>query len=320
MAKRRTKGAGTGWNSETRRRFATPAAKLAASVVVLLSVGLIAAHLAGIARLDRRFLVFPASILDENRPSWLPEEVLGALRADLQRIEPISIFAKDFGSRMSRSLLSASPWIDSVLAVERVFPNRARVELELRRPVISIDRGPYRFLLDREAICLHREDRASPGLFRRPVLPVVGARPGTEPRLGQRFEDPEVVAAIQVAEELKSLDERQSGTLWRIRPVALEVRRSIQGAVAAPGEVHLRTANGVLVEWGRAQESAQFGKNDLLPSEKVEHLERILEVFPGLVGLEEARLNFDLPHYRRVGGPLSFLKGPEPPLETPSDS
>ena len=320
MAKRRTTGAGKGWISGLGRGSGTPFVRVLVSLVVLLCFGLIAAHLSGVARLDRHFLVNPAAVLDENRPIWMTEEAHQDLRSLLQEIEPISIFASDFSEKLSASLLAASPWIGDVRHVERVFPNRVRVELELRRPVVSIDRGPNRFLLDREARVIHRESRDKAMEFRLAVLPVVNSVPRNEPRLGRIFPDPEVLAAVQVAQEISQLNERNSLLVRRIRPVAYEIRRSVQGAVAAPGEVHLRTAAGVFVEWGRAQESQQFGLNDPLPEQKVRNLERILDAFPDLVGLEEARLNFDLPHYRQIGGPLTFLKDPEEDLEAPSDS
>ncbi|MFH0946475.1 MAG: hypothetical protein V2A76_14865 [Planctomycetota bacterium] len=319
MAKRRTTGAGRGWISGISRGSAVPLVRVLVAILVLISFGLIAAHLSGVARLDRHFLVNPATVLDENRPVWMSEKAHQQLRTVLQEIEPISIFAADFSEKVSTSLRAASPWIGEVRHVERVFPNRVRVEFELRRPVVSIEWGPKRLLLDKEARIIHQESLSEAMEFRLPILPVVGSRPRREPQLGRIFPDPEVLEAVKVASEIQALDERNSLVVRRIRPVAYEIRRSVQGAVAAAGEVHLRTAAGVFVEWGRAQ-SATFGLNDLLPSRKVRHLERILEVFPDLVGLEEARLNFDLPHYRQIGGPLTFLKDPEEGLEAPSGS
>src|SRR5690606_1949018 len=163
---------------------------------------------------------------------------------------PLPIFAPDFAQRLADGLLAATPWIASVREVERLYPNRARLALELRRPVATVDAGAWRYVLDERGVVLHREARDVPLRFDTRLFPVVGTvADGAVPRdppLGATFPDDEVVAAAQVADELLPLAEPGAGILRAVEPSALEVRRSIQNSVTAPGEVHIRTASGVL--------------------------------------------------------------------------
>ncbi|MBI4879163.1 MAG: hypothetical protein HY812_05820 [Planctomycetes bacterium] len=305
----RTQGKGGRESAEAQRwrRAATPAARVLASVVVLSCLALGARHLAGIAREDTRFVVDPARIVAETGPPWLPKPVVDIIRVDLGRSESVSIFAPDFAVRMAGALGRVSPWIAGVCGVERLFPNRARVELVLRKPLVAIETGATRYLVDETGFVVHAEPRDADSSFAYPILPVNGLVLAHPPLVGRLAEDPEVISAAQVAAEILALREPGARLIRETAPVALEVRSSVQGAIVARGEVHLRTASGALVEWGRARRSKDFGMNDIPVETKIEHLRRILEIFPNLAGLEEARLNFEYPHYRPVGGSLLFL-------------
>lgn len=310
MAKRRAKSGNQRLIGERARELATPVVRVVTAVLVLGTFAVVATRLAAMARENPRFLVDPATVMDEVRPDWMPAGIVEEIRADLHRIEPLSVFDLDFADRLRAEVAGASPWIAAVHQVERLFPNRAVVELELRKPVASVEWGGDRFILDRQGRVVRREARRSPASFGVTVLPVLGSRPDHTPRVGLEFADPEVLAAALVAGELADLNEPGRRYLRAIEPVALEVRRSVRGSTTAAGEVHLRTASGVLVEWGRARRSGQYGLADPTPERKIDHLARILEEFPGLVGLEEARLNFDYPLFRPAGGAIGFLDGP----------
>ncbi len=307
MVKRRpVKVTGIGWDAAHLRALTTPVARALAGGIVLVSLGLIADRLAEVAQGSSRFQVDPACVLEERSPSWLPESIGHEIRVALQAAPPVSLFAPDFGGRLRDAVKSATPWIGTVERVERIFPNRARVDLTLRRPVVAIEHEGHRYLLDGSGRVLHREPRSQPTSFRFPVYPVFGVRAGA-PTVGAVSDDREVLAAVRVAEELRALPSAHRDLVRQIEPVALEVRRSIRGSVAAAGEVHIRTASGVLVEWGRARSGA-LGLADVPVDRKIEHLARIMKVYPRLAGLEEARLNFDVPHYRPIGGALQFLE------------
>ncbi len=320
MTRRQGKGGRDAADPQRWRRAATPAARLLAAVVVLSCLGLAARHLAGIAREDRRFVVDPATTVAVAAPSWLPPPVADLIRADLGESDEVSIFDQDFASRLANALGCASPWIAAVSGVERLFPNRAQVDLVLRKPLVAIENGARRYLVDEAGVIVHAEPRDADSLFDYPILPVNGLVLARAPLVGCRAEDPEVISAAQVAAEILALREPAARLIRQTAPVAFEVRRSVQGAIVARGEVHLVTASGALVEWGRARSSKDFGLNDIPVETKIEHLRRILEVFPGLAGLEEARLNFEYPHYRPIGGSLLFLPRAERATEAAAGS
>ncbi len=308
MAKRRVKLTGVRWDPVKLRKVVTPIARVAAGVVVLVSLGLVAARLSEVGRNDARFLVVPSQLVAERLPRWMPPTVRDVIHERVSALAPLSIFDARFAERLSEGLRGATPWIADVREVERLYPNRARVELVLRQPVAQVDVGGRRVVLDGEGTVLHDESRAAPTRFEVPVYPVLGAEPRTAPRVGDAFPDAEVVAAALAAAELRTIGEPWAATVREIDPTALEVRCSIRGSVAAPGEVHVRTGSGVLVEWGRARASSRHGADELPVDRKIRHLQRILRKYPGLKGLEEVRLNFHDPYYRPVGGSLEFLR------------
>lgn len=275
---------------------------------MLASLALVADRLAEVGRNDPRFLVVPAQLVPERLPSWIPSSTRDAIHASVATLPPIPIFEEEFPNRLAAALTGASPWIAGVREVERLYPNRARVELVLRRPRVSVDVGAWRYILDGRGTVLEREEREHRTGFDTRVLPVLGGDVGKVPRVGETISDEEVVSAAQVAGELMALEEPWSGTIRAIEPTALEVRRSIRGSVAAAGEVHIRTASGILVEWGRARTSIRHGSGEVPVERKVRHLQRILQRYPRLRGLEEVRLNFHDPYYRPVGGSLVFLR------------
>ncbi|MFG0317484.1 MAG: cell division protein FtsQ/DivIB [Planctomycetota bacterium JB042] len=299
---------GVRWDPVKMRKVVTPVARVAAGLVVLASLGLVAARLAEVGRNDVRFLVVPSQLVAERLPRWMPATVRDVIHERVSDLAPLSIFDGRFAERLAEGLRSATPWIEEVREVERLYPNRARVELVLREPVASVDVGDRRVVLDRRGVVLHEESRVAPTRFELPVYPVLGAEATAAPRVGEAFPDPEVVAASLAAGELLSIGEPWASTVREIAPTALEVRCSIRGSVAAPGEVHVRTGSGVLVEWGRARASSRHGEDELPIERKVRHLRRILRNYPGLRGLEEVRLNFHDPYYRTVGGSLEFLR------------
>lgn len=316
MAKRRVKLTGVRWDPARLRKVATPFVRVAAGGVVLLSLGIVAARLAEVGRSDPRFLVVPSQLVSERLPRWMPPSVRDAIHQGVSQIAPLPIFEADFPERLEAGLLAATPWISGVREIERIYPNRARVELVLRQPRAAVDVGAWRYVLDERGVVLHRDARDKPTRFSTRILPVIGASITEAPAVGTLFGDDEVVSAAQVAGELMTLEEPWSGALRAVEPTALEVRRSIQGSVAAAGEVHIRTASGVLVEWGRARSSERHGRDELPVHRKIRHLQRILQRHPQLRGLEEVRLNFHDPYYRPVGGQLVFLR--EDDREAPS--
>lgn len=307
---RRTAPRARPWDSEQVRRVATPVARVVAGVAVLATLCVAAAKLAEAARRDPRFLVDPAAVVGEEAPHWLPSNLARAIRDELATATPVNIFDPEFAARLRGEVMRVCPWVADVRRIERLFPSRARVELVVRQPAAAVDVGPDRYLIDGAARVLHREPKKDASRFTwLRVLPILGADVGTPPALGSAFEDPDVLAAAQVAAELQQLTDDAAAPLWGLDLVALDVSLRDPMNPRSEGEVYLLAKSGVLVRWGRAAASEHFGLLDPPVEKKLRHLRQLLDRFPRLEGLEEARLNFDGPYYRRPqGGAYEYLR------------
>lgn len=314
--KRRASSAASTIDRARLRELATPIMKIVSSLVVVACLGRAAAHLAEQGRAEPRFLVDPSATVDDAVPDWVPDAVVDELRSRLAVLPPVSIFDEDFPSRVAAAIEGASPWIDEVRRVERIYPNRALIDMDLHKPVASVDLDGTRYLLDAEARVLHVESAYQPSSFPFRVMPVVGADPSYTPGLGGRFPDPEVLNAVSVALELNGLPPAYRAIVEEVRPVALLVREAaaVRGAHAA--QVCVRSAqSSAVIRWGRPQtfrtddgEVRAWGLMEPPPEKKVTHLATILSAYPGLRALEEARLDFDRPWVREVGGGVEQLE------------
>lgn len=134
-----------------------------------------------------------------SEPDWVSGELLVAIAADigpsLQRRVPILDAAQ---AAALRDRLIRSPWVRHV-ELERDFPDRFLLGLDLRRPILAVLDGDGRALclVDRDAIALP---------FVVTPLPVVrlfreGGSPTMRFTAGARAEDPRVIAAAAVAVE-----------------------------------------------------------------------------------------------------------------------
>jgi hypothetical protein len=267
--------------------------------------------------------VDPSVLVEETLPGWVPGPIAAALRADISALSRLSIFDPELESRLRDGILRATAWVSEVPRVERIYPDRARVELTVRRPAAAVDVGETRYLLDAAGRVIHEESSARPTPFPFAVTPVLGAAPSRRPAVGFAFPDHEVLNAVNVAVEMASLPEEQRSALRGAGPIALQVRRGAEVEGFHAGEVFLRIADAsAIVRWGRPAryrsgegQEIQLGLLEQPVDRKFAHLARVLDAFPRLRGLEEVRLDFDRPMYRPLGGAIQALdpeEGVEP--------
>lgn len=298
---------------ERTRRALTGIMRVIAAALVLACLATTASRLAARAKERPRFLVDPALVMQDTLPGWVPAEVAAAIAARLSVMPTVPIFAPDFASRLRAAVLASSAWVDAVPKIEPVFPNRARLDLVLRQPVAAIDIDDRRYLLDPTGAVLHEESTFRPSEFPFPVWRVLGAQPARTPRLGDPFPDPRVADAVGVAVELTTLPSDLELALRDARIVAIQIRPEVTVAGLYPGEVLLRAADSdAVVRYGRAASyrttaGDAVGLLEKPTAQKITHLKQITELFPGLRGLEEARLDYDRPMYRPVGAGLQQL-------------
>ena len=139
-------------------------------------------------------------------PSWLRGPVLRAFLVDLEPrlTEPpwngVVRLMDDAAARALRTRLQASPWILSA-TIERRFPDRFRVTLGLRRPLLAV-------LVDGDCVAtVDRDGLAMPPVPEATELPravlhhATAALAGREIEFGERFPDSRVIVAAGVAVE-----------------------------------------------------------------------------------------------------------------------
>lgn len=230
----------------------------------------------------------PAVDLDKvgfvAQPPWLDGQLLLAVSADLGPwLQDRIAILDEVRAGQLREDLATSPWVRHV-AMTREFPDRFRLELELRRPVLAVQAadGELLCLVDREAVAL------PPVVTRLPAvrLFVEGGSPTMRVAIGKRVHELRVLAAVGVAVEWRDV----LAPLVEGCPELLEVdttnlgERWMRGRSYPEIRVKLARSDGepVIFSYGRPIDS-QFPRVDVRTKASV--LGAILEAKPGLAGL-----------------------------------
>jgi len=276
---------------------------------VLVFLGVIAHQLAGVAMTHPRFQVRSDTLVSEITPRWLPDSLAQQLREDLRGLPTVSIFDPALESKLVAGL-SQSPWVGEVRRIERIFPDRVRVDLSLRRPVAACNVGEVRVLLDEDGRALARESVRKPTAFPYDVLHIEGVKLDQPPAAGDLCGQEGVRAGVLAAAELLAHE-----SLWRdrvpdVRVRAVDVARRGRTEAAPDGEVFLRTRSQVLIRWGRPAKAETYGILEPPVAAKIDNLARVNELYPGLRGLDEVWVGFDQPSYR----PMVVGKKDDPPM------
>lgn len=138
-------------------------------------------------------------------PDWLRGPLLRVVLEDLEpRLRGEVRLMDDDGARRARERISKSPFVTDV-RLERSFPDRFRVMLDLRRPEVQI-------VADEAVVALLDADGHTMPAFGIPVdLPQVVVDGYSPPvplgaaRIGAAFPDPRIVAAAAVAREWREI-------------------------------------------------------------------------------------------------------------------
>lgn len=226
-----------------------------------------------------------------DRPDWLEESMLVSVAETVSPWlgDEIGLLDEDTSRRMRDGLLRTA-WVRDV-RVERVFPDRFRLHLTLRRPVVAVlaaDAEPL-CLVDEHGVMLPWVDNSLPTLR----LYSEGGAPTLAVKPGMQSDEPRVLVAATIATEwreelaplvkgcppLLEIDATNLGLRWAVGPEYPEVR------------VHLRRVDGqpVIFGYGRPVGS----QLDRVPvAAKAEVLRKILAKHEGLEELIAGDLRF----------------------------
>jgi hypothetical protein len=205
--------------------------------------------------------------LDAAACEWLPEEAREVVEAIPLSISDMNLLSEETLSKVYLRLL-ANPWVKDVYSVEKVFPDRIRFSLALRRPVAWIRQGRRMYLVDAECVRLPVGRKNTPEISHIPVIEGLSNRTAV-PLPGCAWRSRPVAEGVCVAGYLLSdLDLLMSET-GRIRFLDVSgVRSDGRGVV-------LMTEDRQRIEWGRTRLS---GKMRLVSDqEKLASLQLILE-------------------------------------------
>jgi hypothetical protein len=249
------------------------------------------------ARLRGASRASPVVALDavglRERPEWLTGDLLVAVLADLQPwLDGGLPILDDDGARRLRAGLSDVAWVAGV-HFERVFPDRLRASLTLRRPVLRVrsgDGAPI-CLVDRTGVVLPWLDLPE---LPETTLRAEGGRTSMVARPGAVAPDDRVVAAAAVAVEWR--DELRA--LMPEAPLLLEVDATNLGERWLPAHarypeirVALRRDDGAAVVFAYDHPPGSAAPR-IATADKAAVLRKILARYPGLHGLVAGDLRF----------------------------
>ncbi len=270
---------------------ATPLLRVVAGGLVVACLSACAWVLGLMAMSDDRFMIDPRVLIEESLPSWMPTALAMDMQSSIRSIEAHSIFEPRLGDHLRNELVKASPWIRGVSEFERVFPNRARIALELERPAISADHQGKRYLISEAGKVLAAVDASLEFPFPFLVLDVMGARFGPVPVVGKITTNEDLLLAAKSVAELASMPEADRATFASLQPVAIDLDSGHHNPQVGKDEVFIRLAdNNVLIRWGRPRDTG-FGKLEIPVERKMQHLRQLIQSYPKLVGLQEVRLD-----------------------------
>lgn len=228
-----------------------------------------------------------------DRPAWLDESMLVSVAETLSPWlgDEIGMLDEESSRRMRDGLISTS-WVRDV-RVERIFPDRFRLHLSLRRPAVAVltaDSEPL-CLVDELGVMLPWVENSLPMLR----LYREGGSPTMTVTHGAQSDEPRVLVAAAIATEWRE----QLAPLVKGCPAVLEIDATNLGLRWAVGpeypevRVHLRRSDGqpVIFGYGRPVGS----KLDRVPvAAKAEVLDKILSKHDGLEELIAGDLRFGI--------------------------
>ncbi|MFO1051736.1 MAG: hypothetical protein U1F36_05945 [Planctomycetota bacterium] len=231
-----------------------------------------------------------------DAPAWLRGEVLHALLEDFEpRLKGAVHLLDEAGALALQDRLRQSSWVRSA-KLSRVYPDRFKVHIELRRPVARMvgDRGHglrTLVLFDEQGFAMPAHEVP---LTELPEITLDGATPSFDfaaLRGGEPCADRRVIAACAVAAEWDAQVAPQVHDCPRLRaidPRNLDYQFAADSAQYARILVGLQRSDGQVAWFHHGLASIHGGSVD--PKTRASVLQKILELHPGLEGIESGDL------------------------------
>jgi hypothetical protein len=202
-----------------------------------------------------RYVLRGDAITIEAQPDWISSDVRGQVVHNAGLDGRLSILDGGLVQKIENSF-ALHPWVASVDKIEKSFPPAVHVELTYRRPVAAIevpDGDGFRLLpVDKDGIHLPAEDVPPIRLRYLPRLTGVV----NPPPAGQRWDDPRVPGAVDLA--MRLADVWESLHLYEIVPSA----RPVVQPETRYFIYDLRSGGGTQIVWGAAPSEQAPGEDD----------------------------------------------------------
>ena len=237
-----------------------------------------------------------------HKPDWCSEPYFSeAIHASMQMTGKVSLFDKGVVNQLLNKY-QKNGWVSKVKSIEKQFPNKIKMQLELRRPVAVVEmkkwsnRSSY-YLVDQDNVRLPGEYYTIPSI---PItLPVIVGVRSSPPLAGEKWLDKGLSDALDVAGVLKKYQ-----VYPKLDVAGIDIS-NIDGKVnKKSSEIVIVTKKNVQIEWGRPIKTNKLF--EISAEEKIKNLYRVLEISPQLHGIKYVKIQFDQPY-------IVLLEGPKTP-------
>ncbi|MBI5360146.1 MAG: hypothetical protein HZA48_06135 [Planctomycetes bacterium] len=220
------------------------------------------------------------------QPDWASAWYNSTIELPPPSEEEICIFNKDIVETVAKHY-EANPWVEKVDCVEKVFPDKLRVRLTLRKPVAVVEKSGWYYLVDAEETRLPGQ-YAQEETFQIGLSAIVRVNePLPEP--GQKWTGDGVKSGIAVLQALKD-----NGFNEMLKIYAVDVENIGGKMNPLQSEIVVWADNMVPVMWGKSPYSTKFG--ELSVDKKLENLKAVLSARPRLEGLRCVKIQFERPY------------------------
>jgi len=262
------------------------------AVVALL---LVSAFLVGVQGAENRlrrmdsFDIDPACMKIQEMPPWLDPDWAQTIRNPFMGRSHVNLFEPDLASKLYNAYRE-SPWIEGVCAVRKEFPDRLKIRIRIRTPLVAVPFGKKYMLVDGHGVLLPRCFSEVPD-FGFPLRVVEGVT-AAPPEAGSVWDSAPLRAGLQVAADLTATKKKAFERIVRI-----DVSLVKEGPVRGRTEILLFCAEGGgYIEWGSAPGHREG--LEIPVDKKLENLERLLAECPDMRSIKHALIQFDDPWYK----------------------
>jgi len=238
-----------------------------------------------------------------HKPDWCPDPYFQeSIKNSMQLAGRTSLFDRNIVGKVLAQY-QKNPWVAKVSSIEKKFPNKLVVKVEMRKPVAMVEikkwnNRSFYYLVDKDSVRLPGEYYNLPVVTLPITLPVIVGVRNSPPQAGQKWQDQGLYDALALASTLKKYQVAK-----KVEIAAIDVN-NIDGRVKRDeSEIVLISKNKVQIEWGRPINTTK--PFEMSAEDKIRNLYRVLDISPQLAGVKNVKVQFDQPYIVLFGAPAT---------------